>query len=86
MSNYNDVLCTGKKVAPLRYSMESFKNEHAKSDSTKIKTWMTDDILKMMEKRKIVQCNPDERKSIDKEIKNKIREAKEKEIQEKYDE
>jgi hypothetical protein len=49
-----------------------------KVQTNKKKRWMTDDIIKLMEQRRLKKSHPSEYKLIDKEIKKKCSEAKEK--------
>ena len=53
---------------------------------TKMKKWMTDDILQMMEERRKAKNNPIEYDQIHREIRRKIREAKEKWMMERCEE
>lgn len=78
-----DTLCTEEKIEKLTSIVKSIKEEHLKSDITKKKTWMTEEILEMMDRRRKMKNNPDEYRSINKEIRKQIRAAKEKEIQQK---
>lgn len=52
-------------------------------DKTKRKSWMTDEILELMEERRKVKNKENEYRTINNIIKKKIREAKEQEVKEK---
>lgn len=75
-----------EEIVKIKDTVEIIKKELLKPDTIKKKTWMTNEILQMMEERRLVKRNPEEYKNINKIIKKKIREAKEKEAKEKCDE
>lgn len=86
LTSLADDLCTEKKIENLTTTVLSIKEEHLKADATKKKSWMTEEILEMMDSRRKVKNNPDEYRNINKEIRKQIRTAKEREIQEKCNE
>ncbi|KAI5724057.1 hypothetical protein M8J76_014882 [Diaphorina citri] len=70
----------------LQKTIEDIKKEFLKPDERKNKPWMTDEILKLMEERRLAQNNKVEYIRIQKSIRCKIRQAKEKEMTEKCEE
>lgn len=77
-----NVLCAERNVDKQKCAVESIKIEHLKSDVTKNQTWMTDEVLVMMEERKTVKRNSNEYRNINREIRNKIKKAKAREMHE----
>uniref|UniRef100_A0A8D9EV91 Craniofacial development protein 2 n=1 Tax=Cacopsylla melanoneura TaxID=428564 RepID=A0A8D9EV91_9HEMI len=63
-------------------AVQDIKNEFLKPDKRKRKSWMTNEILELMEERRQVKDIPAVYKNVQNEIRRKIREAKEKEKQE----
>uniref|UniRef100_A0A8D8X189 Craniofacial development protein 2 n=1 Tax=Cacopsylla melanoneura TaxID=428564 RepID=A0A8D8X189_9HEMI len=66
----------------LQQAVKEVKEEYLKPDKRKKKSWMTDDILALMEQRRIVKGKAKEYKEIQTVIRRKIREAKDNEKQE----
>ncbi|KAJ8875738.1 hypothetical protein PR048_023637 [Dryococelus australis] len=80
ISALSKALSTEEKVEKLKHVVESIKNEHLKSDFTKKKTRMTEEILNIMQRRKMVKNDPIEYNNTNKAIRTKIIEAKQKDI------
>lgn len=70
----------------LRKHVQEVKEKYLKPDKTKRKSWMTDEILDLMEERRLNKGKACEYKRIQSQIRRKIREAKEKEHKEKCQE
>uniref|UniRef100_A0A8D8SH15 Craniofacial development protein 2 n=1 Tax=Cacopsylla melanoneura TaxID=428564 RepID=A0A8D8SH15_9HEMI len=70
-----------QKVNHIKESVQKVKEKYLKPDKRKKKSWMTEEILGMMEERRISKNDPQKYKNIQKAIRNKIREAKEKELE-----
>lgn len=66
--------------------MQTIKKDLLKPDEKKKKAWMTKDIHELMEDRRLAKGNKSQYRRIQKIIRNKIREAKEKEMIEKCEE
>lgn len=66
--------------------MKKAKENHLKPDQRKKKSWMTEEILNLMEQRRKQKQHPDKYKKIQKNIRKKIREAKENELKEQCEE
>lgn len=62
---------------------EILTNNVCKKDPIKNSKWMTDDILKLMEQRRLAKTNVEEYRHLQKEIKKEIKQAKEKWMSEK---
>uniref|UniRef100_A0A8D9EQ38 Craniofacial development protein 2 n=1 Tax=Cacopsylla melanoneura TaxID=428564 RepID=A0A8D9EQ38_9HEMI len=80
MNNIDATLTHFQKV------VQEVKGEFLKPDTRKRKSWMTSEILELMELRRKEKDNPTTYKELQKTIRRKIREAKEKEKQEQCDE
>lgn len=75
------------KISKVGAIVQKLKEEHLKNERTvKIKTWMTDEILEMMEKRRQCKHNTIEYRDLKNTIRRKIREAKEKDARERCEE
>lgn len=74
------------ELSKLQQTVEKIKREVLKPDLTKKKSWMTSEILNLMEERRINKGNPTEYKRLQQIIRQEIRKAKEKEVQEKCEE
>lgn len=74
-----------QEIADLKNSVLKLKEKYLKPDKRKRKSWMTEDILNLIERR-INKGNTVEYKRIQKIIRRKIRKAKEEEHKEKCDE
>uniref|UniRef100_A0A8D8PQH9 Craniofacial development protein 2 n=1 Tax=Cacopsylla melanoneura TaxID=428564 RepID=A0A8D8PQH9_9HEMI len=72
-----------EKLENLREKIEKIKEEHLKPEREMKKTWMTEDIMRMMEERRKHKNKTAQYKVIQKEIRRKIRAAKEQENLEK---
>lgn len=70
----------------LRKHVQEVKEKFLKPDKTKRKSWMMDEILDLMEERRLNKGKACEYKRIQSQIRRKIREAKEKEHKEKCQE
>uniref|UniRef100_A0A8D8R7S7 Craniofacial development protein 2 n=3 Tax=Cacopsylla melanoneura TaxID=428564 RepID=A0A8D8R7S7_9HEMI len=68
------------EMTNLGQAVESVKKELLKPDGRKKKSWMTEEILNLMEERRINKGNESEYRRIQKIIRGKIREAKDKEM------
>uniref|UniRef100_A0A8D8S118 Craniofacial development protein 2 n=1 Tax=Cacopsylla melanoneura TaxID=428564 RepID=A0A8D8S118_9HEMI len=75
-----------KEMDELRKHVLEVKEKHLKPDKTKRKSWMTNEILDLMEERRIHKGRVNEYKRIQSQIRTKIREAKESELKEKCQE
>lgn len=82
-SNNRDI---EKKMNKIRKHVQEMKEKYLKPDKTKRKSWMTDEILDLMEERRINKGKICEYKRIQSQVRRKIREAKEKEHKEKCQE
>lgn len=72
-----------EKIKTLNTTVENIKIKVLKLDHMKHKPWMTDDIMDLVEERRKQKNNTESYKKINKEIQTRIREAKQKEIDEK---
>lgn len=69
-------------LAHFQQAVQEVKEDYLKLDNRKRKSWMTDEILGLMEQRRRAKGCPLEYKYLHSKIKRDIREAKEKEKQE----
>lgn len=74
------------ELTKMQRAVETVKEEMLKPDRTKKKSWMTTEILNLMEERRLNKGNPSEYNRIQCIIRREIRKAKEKELQEKCQE
>uniref|UniRef100_A0A8D8Z356 Craniofacial development protein 2 n=1 Tax=Cacopsylla melanoneura TaxID=428564 RepID=A0A8D8Z356_9HEMI len=75
-----------QEIAKLKKSVQELKDKYLKPDKRKRKPWMTEEILELMEERRLNKGKAEEYRRIQKNIRRKIREAKDKEHKEKCDE
>uniref|UniRef100_A0A8D8VTC7 Craniofacial development protein 2 n=1 Tax=Cacopsylla melanoneura TaxID=428564 RepID=A0A8D8VTC7_9HEMI len=75
-----------KEMKLLQETVIEIKKEHLARDTRKKKSWMTDEILALMDKRRQNKAIRDEYQRIHKEIRRKIRTAKDEEKKEKCQE
>ena len=71
------------EIEKLYKTVEIIKSDMLQPHTDKKKSWMTDEILQLMEKRRVYKNSPQEYKNTQRIIKRKIKEAKEKEMKEK---
>uniref|UniRef100_A0A8D8Q762 Craniofacial development protein 2 n=1 Tax=Cacopsylla melanoneura TaxID=428564 RepID=A0A8D8Q762_9HEMI len=74
---------TEDAIQELNAEVENLKNTHLKQQNNKDKSWMTEEIKHLMEERRIHKNNQPIYREKDRELQRKIREAKQKEIDEK---
>jgi Reverse transcriptase (RNA-dependent DNA polymerase) len=79
MKKCNDTESMEEVLTSVREIVEDVKEQHLKKDVKKRKSWMTNEILELMEQRKERKNNPCEYKRMQTIVRRKIREAKEKE-------
>ncbi|CAG9770657.1 unnamed protein product [Ceutorhynchus assimilis] len=79
----NENMNADMELNKLKQAVEAVKKEILKPDKIKRKSWITTEILNLMEERRQNKGNPTEYKRIQWIIKHEIRKAKEKELQEK---
>lgn len=77
---------TEETIQTINRTVENIKEELLKPSDAKNKTWMTNEILKLMEERRKHKNNNPVYKQIQRELQRKIREAKQKELEEKCQE
>uniref|UniRef100_A0A8D8Z4U1 Craniofacial development protein 2 n=1 Tax=Cacopsylla melanoneura TaxID=428564 RepID=A0A8D8Z4U1_9HEMI len=74
---------TEDKIQSLSKAVEDIKDKFLKTERKQHKSWMTEEILLMMEERRKHKNNVSTYKLLDRDIQRKIREAKQKELDEK---
>uniref|UniRef100_A0A8D9BIP5 Craniofacial development protein 2 n=1 Tax=Cacopsylla melanoneura TaxID=428564 RepID=A0A8D9BIP5_9HEMI len=73
--NLNDI---EQEIVKLEKSVQELKDKYLKPDKRKRKPWMTEEILELMEERRLNKGKAEEYRRIQKNIRRKIREAKDK--------
>lgn len=86
ITNENSELDVEQEIENFKNVVKKAKENHLKPDQRKKKSWMTEEILNLMEQRRKQKQHPDKYKKIQKNIRKKIREAKENELKEQCEE
>lgn len=86
ITSENSELDVEQEIENFKNVVKKAKENHLKPDQRKKKSWMTEEILNLMEQRRKQKQHPDKYKKIQKNIRKKIREAKENELKEQCEE
>lgn len=87
ISDIEGQLDTEQTIDRIQKTVESVKEEYLKANkNNKRKSWMTSEIMEMMEERRKCRDDPEGYRRMKIDIRNKIREAKQREVAEKCEE
>lgn len=78
-----EIVNSEEQIKSLTETVSNIKDKYLKGDEIEHKSWMTEEILLLMKERRNQKNNPAAYKNIQKDIQRKIREAKQKELDEK---